>query len=431
MNNPQQQGPQPSQVPMTQTSLLEAMMKFANMGFDRKAVAYLEPYKAQVRAAAVKGDGEALANYAVRGVLGMLKAAGYAGHLTPATLVRLIDDRGWDQIHDAIAGDRNALALITRFLGDLQPMSSAPAPAQGSQGPRPSDDRYERAASQPPPQRHQQGQGRDYGNDRGHRGDDAPTPPQRHAQGAERGYGNDRGPGPRRDDAPQGRDHHPLDGPDPRRAPEAHRGHAGPVRRHNEDNVRSIASHPAHAGRDGGHAPTEEERRQGQKKVYGAKSALTLEVDNRKNGAPTLRLEAAKILDAAAKTYDWKNKIVIQLTTSELQKITALLLGLIKQAKFSNHGPKNDKWFEFAHQEDPKYAGTIKVAVGEANEMCILSITHEDIGDVTALFLRQCALAGGLEQSAVPAMLRPVAQAYNLAMERQANRGGGGQRRQG
>ena len=371
-------------------TLQEAMMRFGNIPFDRQALDYLAPYRAQVRAAVLKRDGESLASYATKGVLGMLRNAGFEGHLMPQTLIKLIDNKGWDQIHDAIGGNRNAMALLTNAITEMQPMSAAPPPQREA----------------PAPARH----------------NDDRRPPQdnRHSQAQE--------PRQRQQQPAPSRGHHPLDGAEPPRQ-------GGGVRRHDQTNVRSIQSHPNHPGNgeaaDPGDAATKEARRQGQKKVYGGKAALTLEVDIRRNDAPTIRLEAAKILNAEARTYDWKNKIAIQLTTSELQKVTALLLGLIKQVKFSNHGPRNDKWFEFCHQEDPKYAGTVKVAVGEGSHMCIVSITHEDIGDVTSLFLRQCAAAGGLDQAAVPAILRPVAQAYNLAV---SNRGGGagsggGQRR--
>lgn len=383
-NSQQNSSPAPQ---LTELTLLEALMQHADMPFDRRAITYLEPFRAQVRAAALRGDGESLSAYATRGVLGMLRNAGFEGHLMPGTLIKLIDAKGWDQIHDAIAGNRNAMALLTSAIAEMQPMSAAQPPQRTAQ----------------PPQRHDD--------------DRRPAPSDQRREPASEPRHREQAP-------PPSRGHHPLDGPDPSRQ-------GSGVRRHDQSNVRSIQSHPNHPGNDEGAgqgAATEEERRKGQKKVYGGRAALTLEVDNRRNGAPTIRLEAAKILNAEARTYDWKNKIVIQLTTSELQKITALLLGMIKQAKFSNHGPKNDKWFEFSHQEEAKYAGTVKVAVGEGREMCIVSITHEDIGDVTSLFLRQTAAAGGLDQAAVPAILRPVAQAYNLAV---SNRGGGGQRQHG
>lgn len=381
----QQQANAPAQgQPINRTTLLEAMMQIADMPFDRPAVDYLAPYGAQVRTAIQARDGESLSAYATRAVQGMLRNVQFKGHLTPAALREMLYQKGWQPLHDAIAGDRNALALIEKWAGNAQQPLRTGAPQEPAP-PRDSASRAPAPARQERPQRDQQ-----------------------------------RPPG-------QGSAHHPLDERPPSR------NESPGVRRHNADNVRQIASHPNHpAGQpspgNAGNAATDEERRQGQKKVYGGKAALTFEVDNRRNGAPTIRVEAAKILNAEARTYDWKNKITIQLTTSELQKITALLLGLIKQAKFSNHGPKNDKWFEFSHQEDPKYAGTVKVAVGEAKEMCIVSITHEDIGDVTSLFLRQVAAAGGLDQAAVPAILRPVANAYNLAQAKY--QGGGGQRQQ-
>ncbi len=64
----------------------------------------------------------------------------------------------------------------------------------------------------------------------------------------------------------------------------------------------------------------------------------------------------------------------------------------------------------------------------------------EDIGDVTAMFLRQCAEQMRIDQAAVPSTLRVVAQAYNARLAaksgsrpqgEQGGQGGGGQRRHG
>lgn len=162
-------------------------------------------------------------------------------------------------------------------------------------------------------------------------------------------------------------------------------------------------------------------------KVHGGRAALTLEATTtRRNDEPTINIEAAKLKDQQARTYDWQNKIIVQLTTTELQQVTCLLYGMIDRVKFQNHGPQNDKWFEIERQAG-QYAGTTKFAVGQGKEMCLVQLTAADLGNVMALFIRQCARQMKIDQSALYTALRPVAQAlidYN-------NRRGGGRQATG
>lgn len=220
---------------------------------------------------------------------------------------------------------------------------------------------------------------------------------------------------------------HPIDTRTTDRSSDRASGTSAGVRRHNSDNVRHIgaAREPRNEQQEG-----EDRRRYDQKKVHGGRAALTLEADTTRAGAPTIRVEAAKMLDKQARTYDWKNKIAIQLTTFELQVVAALFSGFLEHCKFSNHGPEQDKWFEVERQTG-QYAGTIKVVIGKAKDMCIVQVTPLDMGDVHAMLLRQAAsqlrlVEGDRQMGALaPTVLRGVAQSYK---EQVAAKSGGAQR---
>lgn len=189
-----------------------------------------------------------------------------------------------------------------------------------------------------------------------------------------------------------------------------------PPRRHDNSTVRHIGE--ARRAREQTQADEARDRNSSEVtwdsvKVHGGRAALTLEASTtRRHDEPTINIEAAKLLDQQARTYDWQNKIIVQLTTTELQQVTCLLYGMIDRVKFQNHGPQNDKWFEIERQSG-QYAGTTKFAVGQGKEMCLVQLTAADLGNVLALFIRQCARQMKIDQSALYTALRPVAQAIH------------------
>lgn len=198
-----------------------------------------------------------------------------------------------------------------------------------------------------------------------------------------------------------------------------------PPRRHDSGTVRHIgeARRAREQSRDG-EAPdsSSSEVTWDSVKVHGGRAALTLEATTtRRHDEPTINIEAARLKDQQARTYDWQNKIIIQLTTTELQQVTCLLYGMVDRVKFQNHGPQNDKWFEIERQSG-QYAGTTKFAVGQGKEMCLVQLTAADLGNVLALFIRQCARQMKIDQSALYTALRPVAQALH---DFNSRRGGG------
>ncbi|OJY94351.1 MAG: hypothetical protein BGP25_05015 [Lysobacterales bacterium 63-13] len=73
-----------------------------------------------------------------------------------------------------------------------------------------------------------------------------------------------------------------------------------------------------------------------QVKAFGKKAALCVESDVTRRDAPTVRFELATMI--SDKNYDWKNKLVIQLTQDEIIEAAAVLFGFAPKVEFRNHG---------------------------------------------------------------------------------------------
>ena len=410
--------------PLTFRQIITAIAETGGIFLDERCADHLKSVRGPLLTAIGMEDGEAVASTVTRAFQGVLASAGFKGQLTPHSLRKAIAEPsvGIVAFHDAIDGRENAMGHLSRWL-DGANRTGLPHP---SLTPRPTP---------------------------------APAPPQNQAAAAPQRSG------PRPDD----RDHDENPLPDVARraapqqasqaqqqesqqqAPRQHqRGNEAvsasrAPSRQEDTNVRSIG---INRQANSSYAPTEsraDDRRgdQGsqaqngatataawdQKNVYGGKASVQFSAgmtkgSERKEPRPTVFMECARMLDAEKRLYDWKNKIVLQLTAHELQIITALLFGLVPSCKFANHGHQGeaDKWFEIEHQSE-KYAGTVKIAIGKAKDVMICSMGAEDIGDVTAMFLRQCAQQMRISQAAVPATLRVVAKAYND--RKQAKSGGG------
>lgn len=95
--------------------------------------------------------------------------------------------------------------------------------------------------------------------------------------------------------------------------------------------------------------------------VYGAKAALCLsEAQTRTQQRQSINIEGAHILGAGSNQYDWKNKIIIQLSPEEMFLVLALLNGKIDHLQFAGHGLSHDKVFEMQAQQSHYFVKLIQ-----------------------------------------------------------------------
>lgn len=87
--------------------------------------------------------------------------------------------------------------------------------------------------------------------------------------------------------------------------------------------------------------------------VYGGKVAVCFSADVNRLEEHTVRIEAA--VATAARTYNWEQKIAIQLSTRELPSVLATLMQLQERFEGKGHGSQNEKWFSMANQPGKVY----------------------------------------------------------------------------
>lgn len=138
---------------------------------------------------------------------------------------------------------------------------------------------------------------------------------------------------------------------------------------------------------DGNQRPTRPMRDGSQREyinvhVYGGKAALCFSADETKHGVQTISIDAAPCV--GERTYNWDNKVTIQLTAAELPHVASVILGLAPGCEYSNHGPDHKKGFKMENQP-----GKVFVQVRGPGVSHAVPITLADIWRVGNLFARQ------------------------------------------
>lgn len=89
-------------------------------------------------------------------------------------------------------------------------------------------------------------------------------------------------------------------------------------------------------------------------KIFSTAAALCIaEATTRAERKHTINIEGAVALagGGARKTFDWPNKIVVQLTVQEAYQVLALLENKIRSLRFDGHGREHDKSLQIEFQD--------------------------------------------------------------------------------
>jgi hypothetical protein len=97
-------------------------------------------------------------------------------------------------------------------------------------------------------------------------------------------------------------------------------------------------------------------------KIFGAGAALCIaEAQTRATRQYTVNVEGAVGLGGGAnKTFDWPNKIVVQLTVQEAYQVLALFENKIRLLKFDGHGRAHDKSLQIELQDSHYFVRLIQ-----------------------------------------------------------------------
>jgi hypothetical protein len=97
-------------------------------------------------------------------------------------------------------------------------------------------------------------------------------------------------------------------------------------------------------------------------KIFGSTAALCVsEARTRAGNQCTLQIEGALLLAGGGrKEFDWRNKIIVQLTVQEAYLALALFENLIPSVKFDGHGRTHEKSLQIDFQESHYFVRVIQ-----------------------------------------------------------------------
>ena len=146
-------------------------------------------------------------------------------------------------------------------------------------------------------------------------------------------------------------------------------------------------------------------------KIFSSAAALCIaEATTRAERKHTINIEGAVALASggARKTFDWPNKIVVQLTVQEAYQVLALLENKIRSLRFDGHGREHDKSLQIEFQNSHYFfrliqrgRAAVAVQVRAVDSFPILSLlykqllrneSHLQIADIRAMIDRMVTM---------------------------------------
>lgn len=124
--------------------------------------------------------------------------------------------------------------------------------------------------------------------------------------------------------------------------------------------------------------------------AYGTKSAAQCEPATSQSGWFTVSFDVAKKTSAnpADRTYNWKAKLSLQLTQTELPFFIAFTFGLLPSIRFDNHGDAG-KWIEIVLQEKGYF---LKVGSNQKDSLHAVPIGFAEMAMFGAIALKQYSM---------------------------------------
>ena len=123
-------------------------------------------------------------------------------------------------------------------------------------------------------------------------------------------------------------------------------------------------------------------------KIFGSSAALCVsEARTRTGGLNTIQIEGAVLLGGSdRKTFDWQNKIIVQLTVQEAYQCLAIFENKLKSVKFDGHGSRHDKSLHIEFQVNHYFVKLIQrgrpavaVQVRAVDALQVVSLLYKQI----------------------------------------------------
>ena len=117
--------------------------------------------------------------------------------------------------------------------------------------------------------------------------------------------------------------------------------------------------------------------------VYGGKFAACFSEDTTQRGIHTIRVEATEA--SGQRTYNWKNKVAIQLSQRELPLMLATLMLWTSRFEARGHGQSNEKWMTLEAQPGKLYLSVQSKGTGARG----IAIAPGDAYPITTMIVKQ------------------------------------------
>lgn len=159
----------------------------------------------------------------------------------------------------------------------------------------------------------------------------------------------------------------------------------------NNDGVKREDGQDPEHGDDQDAPPPHQSGSRPKARIFGKDAAHSIEISNHRRADDFMNVSVVTVDSARALAsggYDWRNKLVIQLTPEEMPAAIAVLMGLIPNAKFDHHGSDKSKFLEMRNQE-----GGMMVVTGHRATSFAVPIKTPGIYYLLDLFCR--AMAAG------------------------------------
>jgi len=193
--------------------------------------------------------------------------------------------------------------------------------------------------------------------------------------------------------------------------------YSGQPASYQQPNINEQAAYPHHSYQgvqQGAAGVTEPEKNRSYLQVtaYGSKCAVQCEPATSQSGWFTVGFEAAKKASTNPndRKYNWRQKLSLQLTQSELPYFIAFAYGLLPSIRFENHGDVG-KWIEIELQAQRYY---VKLGSNQKDSLHAIPVGFADLAMFGAIALRQYSLNFGISADAALEGIKVIANlAYN------------------
>lgn len=138
-------------------------------------------------------------------------------------------------------------------------------------------------------------------------------------------------------------------------------------------------------------------------RVFGLKSAFKFEIIQNSKNIPVLSVDAAL---KSGKSFDWEQKVTVQVTPDEQPALLCFLLGISKGFQIQYHGPARDKSLQIDNQVD---RGSLFCKVWKKGVPIGIELSAVDAFKLGALALKVLSLQTQMDSSTCLAVLRGTA----------------------